>query len=117
MTVGEKSTQIGYDLGQKILDTGVVISKHTSATSSSFLCYRIEGPIPPDTNQNGSTQNFYYFDSSRIQTDGSATQSIIDVCASWGGTESRVEIETQYLAWMTEQPYDEIQLPNQVNIL
>ena len=118
MNVGDKNTEIGYDLGQKVIDAGTKINKRSDANTSpaTFICYRVEGAIPADENQRGSKQNFYYFDSKRIQTDDTVSQAIKDACAAFdGATETRADIAAQFNAWLALQPYDEIDLPHQVD--
>jgi len=92
-TVGDKSTQLGYDLGQKVIDNGAVIKVFQRDTT--FVCYRISAPIPPDTNQLGSTQNFYYYDSSK------------NVDSTFTINTPKDTIWSHYKIWLSKQPYTE----------
>ena len=93
MTVGEKSTELGYNLGQKILDSGVNIVKETCPLNG-FVCFKIEGAIPADENQRGSKENYYYYDSSTLKPQLSEEST-------------REEVIESYLSWISEQPYTE----------
>ena len=91
MTVGEKSTELGYSLAQKVLDVATII-KH--CPEEAFACFQVSAPIPADENQRGSTQNFYYFHSEGLDE-----------------TATKAEVEAAYIEWMDEQPYTEKPLP------
>jgi hypothetical protein len=80
MTVGEKSTELGYSLAQKVLDVATII-KH--CPEGAFHCFQINAPIPADENQRGSTQNFYYFHSEGLAEGATKT-----------------EVETAYKTWL-----------------
>jgi hypothetical protein len=97
-TVGDKSTEVGYDLGQKILDSGVKIRVEQSA-DSTFICYKVEGAIPADNMQRGSTQNFYYYCS--MAHDSTLTES-----------STKAEIEASFKNWLSLQPYTEKPIEN-----
>jgi len=87
MTVGEKSTELGYSLADAILATNP-IKKHME--NGAFCCFKIGAPIIADENQGGSTENFYYFKSEGLAEDATKT-----------------EIETAYKTWLEAQPYTE----------
>ena len=106
MTVGEKSAILGYDLGQKVLNSGIKIKKYLE--NSTFMTYKIEGAIPADDNQRGSKKNIYYFCSKRVSVDETVSQNVRNLCLAFdGSTENKADIENAYKLWLAEQQYEE----------
>ncbi len=91
MTVGEKSTELGYSLAQKVLDVATINNHEQDGT---WHCFRIYKAIPVDENQRGSTVNNYDYHSHDLEED--ATQE---------------EVEADFITWMDAQPYNENPIP------
>ena len=91
MTVGVKSTELGYSLAQKVLDVATICNHSQNGV---WHCFKIYCAIPVDENQRGSSVNNYDFRSTDLLE--SATES---------------EVEAKYIEWMDEQPYNENPIP------
>ena len=113
-TIGDKSTELGYDLGQKVLDTGINFFTHYQ--NGVFICHKLEAPLPIDTNHNGSIYNVYSFDTSICLNDSTMhSQAVMDSCGVMTDSTSKSRIEVTYLSWFAERPY--IEIPPQDSIV
>ena len=108
-TVGDKSTELGYSLSQKVIDINDFIGHFKADT---FYCYTLQAAIPPDTNQRGSTVNFYYFDNLECAADTSLPQAVRDTCGLMYQNVSKARLEDCYLLWHPLSRYEEIPKPD-----
>jgi len=113
MTIQDKSTAIGggADLAQDIIDSVLSIDEVKSPDGTTFLCYQVKTGgniyVPADDNQRGSS-SYYRFDSAKVAAGSThASQTIIDACAAFDGTQTRAAVETQLKAFLNEAEYVE----------
>lgn len=105
-TVGDKNTEVGYDLGQKVIDGGATVTIKYSGSPRVFDCYTISAPIPADANQLGSTQNFYYYCSKNT--------GAIDT--TFVAATPRDTIVKYYKEWLALQPYTEVTIADSTGV-